>query len=208
MDKKRLAIQFFGHTRTYKKTYESFFKYIVKPNQQDGWEIDIFIHTWDMSSSSSGSWHESQDLFDIHSLSQSDIDDIKQIYNPKAILIEHLEDGARGGGESKKRGNRLREKYEIENNIKYDYVLYIRMDILFATPLNISKYINLYTMDFEMKHYGLPEKHCFCPFNPFVRMPVIDMRYINEGDIVYFTNYPHDEFASCHCKDLFNILID
>ena len=59
-----------------------------------------------------------------------------------------------------------------------------------------------------MKHYGLPEKHCFCPFNPFVRMPFIDMRYINEGDIVYFTNYPHDEFASCHCKDLFNILID
>ena len=86
MDKKRLAIQFFGHTRTYKKTYESFFKYIVKPNQQDGWEVDIFIHTWDMSSSSSGSWHEGQDLFDIHSLSQSDIDDIKQIYNPKAIL--------------------------------------------------------------------------------------------------------------------------
>ena len=208
MDKKRLAIQFFGHTRTYKKTYESFFKYIVKPNQQDGWEVDIFIHTWDMSSSSSGSWHESQDLFDIHSLSQSDIDDIKQIYNPKAILIEHLEDGARGGGESKKRGNRLREKYEIENNIKYDYVLYTRMDILFATPLNISKYINLYTMDFEMKHYGLPEKHCFCPFNPFVRMPVIDMRYINEGDIVYFTNYPCDWFEAYMYSEVFTILIN
>ena len=86
MDKKRLAIQFFWHTRTYKKTYENFFKYIVEPNQQDGWEIDIFIHTWDMSSSSSGSWHEGQDLFDIYPLSQSDIDDIKQIYNPKAIL--------------------------------------------------------------------------------------------------------------------------
>ncbi|WP_180381392.1 hypothetical protein [Campylobacter lanienae] len=208
MDKKRLAIQFFGYTRTYKKTYESFFKYIVEPNQQDGWEIDIFIHTWDMSSSSSGSWHEGQDLFDIYPLSQSDIDDIKQIYNPKAILIEHLEDGTWGGGrESKKRGNRLREKYEIENNIKYDYVLYTRLDILFATPLNISKYIDFYMNDI-MKYWKLPEKHCFCPFNPFVRMPVIDMRYINEGDIVYFTNYPHDEFASCHCKDLFNILID
>ena len=129
MNQKRLAIQCFGHTRTYKKTYDSFFKYIVEPNQQDGWEIDIFIHTWDMSSGSSGSWHEGQDLFDIHPLGQSDIDDIKKIYNPKAILIEHLEDGARGERESKKRGNRLREKYEIENNIKYDYVLYTRMDI-------------------------------------------------------------------------------
>ena len=55
MDKKRLAIQFFGHTRTYKKTYESFLKNIVEPNLKDGWQIDIFIHTWDMSSSSSGS---------------------------------------------------------------------------------------------------------------------------------------------------------
>ncbi|WP_096023174.1 hypothetical protein [Campylobacter lanienae] len=207
MDKKRLAIQFFGYTRTYKKTYESFFKYIVEPNQQDGWEIDIFIHTWDMSSGSSGSCHEGQDLFGIYPLSQSDIDDIKQIYNPKSILIEHLEDGTWGGEESKKRGNRLREKYEIENNIKYDYVLYTRMDILFATPLNISKYIDFYMNDI-MKYWKLPEKHCFCPFNPFVRMPIIDMRYINEGDIVYFTNYPHDEFASSNCKDLFNILID
>ncbi|WP_096018542.1 hypothetical protein [Campylobacter lanienae] len=103
MTQKRLAIQFFGHTRTYKKTYESFFKYIVEPNQQDGWEIDIFIHTWDMSSSSSGSWHEGQDMFDIYPLSQSDIDDIKQIYNPKAILIEHLEDGTHGGGANLKK---------------------------------------------------------------------------------------------------------
>ncbi|WP_086226134.1 hypothetical protein [Campylobacter devanensis] len=208
MIQKRLAIQFFGHTRTYKKTYESFFKNIVEPNLKDGWQIDIFIHTWDMSSSSDGSWHNGRDLFDINPLNQNDIDDIKRIYSPKSFLVEHLQEGAHGGGESKKRGNRLRERYEIENNIKYDYVLYTRLDILFATPLNISKYIDLYTMHFEMKPYGLPEKHCFCPFNPFVRMPVIDMRYINEGDIVYFTNYPHDEFASCHCKDLFNILID
>ncbi|WP_180383410.1 hypothetical protein [Campylobacter devanensis] len=207
MIQKRLAIQFFGHTRTYKKTYESFFKNIVEPNLKDGWQIDIFIHTWDISSSSDGSWHEGQDLFDIYPLSQSDIDDIKQIYNPKAILIEHLEDGTHGVVESKKRGNRLRERYEIENNIKYDYFLYTRMDVLFASPLNIQRYIDLYTKG-SMKNFPLPQKHCFAAFNPFVRMPVIDIRYINEGDIVYFTNYPHDDFEPEKCLELFIIMID
>ncbi|WP_236862245.1 hypothetical protein [Campylobacter vicugnae] len=207
MTQKRLAIQFFGHTRTYEKTYESFFKNIVESNVKDGWQIDIFIHTWDMSSSSDRSWHNGQDLFDIHLLSQDDIENIRKTYNPKKILVEHLQEGAHGGGESKKRGNRLRESYEKENSVKYDYILYTRMDILFASPLNIQRYIDLYTKG-SMKNFPLPQKHCFAAFNPFVRMPVIDIRYINEGDIVYFTNYPHDEFKPEKRLELFIIMID
>lgn len=207
MIQKRLAIQFFGHTRTYKKTYESFFKNIVEPNLKDGWEVDIFIHTWDMSSSSDRSWHNGQDLFDIHLLSQDDIENIRKIYNPKKFLVEHLQEGIHGGSESKKRGNRLRESYEKENSIKYDYILYTRMDILFVSPLNIQRYIDLYTQG-SMKNFPLPQKHCFAAFNPFVRMPVIDIRNINECDIVYFTNYPHDEFVLEKRLELFIIMID
>ncbi|WP_180381505.1 hypothetical protein [Campylobacter devanensis] len=59
-----------------------------------------------------------------------------------------------------------------------------------------------------MKNFPLPQKHCFAAFNPFVRMPVIDIRYINEGDIVYFTNYPHDDFEPEKCLELFIIMID
>ncbi|TWO29331.1 alpha-2,3-sialyltransferase [Campylobacter lanienae] len=207
MTQKRLAIQFFGHTRTYKKTYESFFKHVVEPNLKDGWEIDIFIHTWDMSSSRDRSWHNGKDLFDINPLNQNDIDDIKRVYKPKKLLVEHLQEGAHGGGESKKRGNRLRESYEKENSVKYDYILYTRMDILFASPLNIQRYIDLYTKG-SMKNFPLPQKHCFAAFNPFVRRPVIDIRYINEGDIVYFTNYPHDDFKPEKRLELFIIMID
>ncbi len=81
------------------------------------------------------------------------------------------------------------------------------MDILFASPLNIQRYIDLYTKG-SMKNFPLPQKHCFAAFNPFVRMPVIDIRYINEGDIVYFTNYPHDEFKPEKRLELFIIMID
>ncbi|WP_180381812.1 hypothetical protein [Campylobacter sp. P0103] len=59
-----------------------------------------------------------------------------------------------------------------------------------------------------MKNFPLPQKHCFVAFNPFVRMPVIDIRYINEGDIVYFTNYPHDDFQPEKRLELFIIMID
>lgn len=111
------------------------------------------------------------------------------------------------GGESKKRGNRLREFYEKENSIKYDYVLYTRLDVLFTSPLNIQRYIDLYTKG-SMKNHTLPQKHCFVAFNPFVRMPIIDIRYINEGDIVYFTNYPHDDFRPDRCQGLFVTMID
>jgi hypothetical protein len=81
------------------------------------------------------------------------------------------------------------------------------MDILFASPLNIQRYIDLYTKG-SMKNFPLPQKHCFAAFNPFVRMPVIDIRYINEGDIIYFTNYPHDDFNPEKRLELFIIMID
>ncbi|EAH8660000.1 hypothetical protein EWH67_09410, partial [Campylobacter coli] len=61
--KKKLAIQLFGHMRTYEQTYEKFKENIINVNLQDGWEIDLFIHTWNKFNSSSKSWHESLNLF-------------------------------------------------------------------------------------------------------------------------------------------------
>ncbi|MDL0089932.1 hypothetical protein NYG85_11250, partial [Campylobacter sp. PS10] len=204
---KRLAIQFFGHTRTYKKTYESFFKYIVEPNKNDGWEIDIFIHTWDMTSSDAKTWHSGRNNFIETPLTQETKDEIKTIYNPKVFVVEHLEAGVNGRYETKRKTNKLREKYEIENNIKYDYILYARLDILFAKPLRLQTYIDLYNNG-AMKNFSLPEKHCFAPFNPFFRMPVIDMRYVNEGDILYFANHSMNIPNATTNENLYSILID
>lgn len=87
MTQKRLAIQFLVIQEHIKRLMRVFLKNIVEPNLKDGWEIDIFIHTWDMGSSSDRSWHNGKDLFDINLLSQNDIDDIKRVYKPKKLLV-------------------------------------------------------------------------------------------------------------------------
>ncbi|EAL3411133.1 hypothetical protein A9L80_09355, partial [Campylobacter coli] len=60
---KKLAIQLFGHMRTYEKTYKKFKENIIDVNVQNNWEIDLFIHTWDKFNSSSKSWHKDLNLF-------------------------------------------------------------------------------------------------------------------------------------------------
>ena len=42
----RISIQFFGHTRTFRKTYRSFYKHVIDANPSE--QIDMFMHTWSL----------------------------------------------------------------------------------------------------------------------------------------------------------------
>ncbi len=190
---KKLAIQLFGHMRTYEKTYKNFLKNIVEANKDDGWEIDIFIHTWDKLSSSEGSWHAKHKIFkNEREIQSEEVDEIIKIYNPVAISVEKLPDGIHGGLLSKQRGNRIRERYQITHSIDYEYIIYTRADVLFCTPLKVQRYID------EIKKSGrtLPDKHVFCGNNFFRRSQVADPRYINEGDIIYFSSASQECYKS------------
>ncbi|WP_257927633.1 hypothetical protein [Campylobacter lari] len=202
--KKKLAVQFFGHLRTYEKTYEKFFENIIRPNTPD-WDIDIFIHTWNKLSSSDGSWHKDKKLFDERELMPSDIETVKNIYKPKMLNIEVLTNGKHGGALSKKRGNEIREEYQLRNNISYDYILYTRPDVLFVSPLKINKYLNEYI---KYPFLSLERKHVFCGNNFFRRMSIADPRYVNEGDIVYISSHSQDCYKPEDNKDFIVIPID
>lgn len=206
MTQKRLAIQFFGHLRTYKDTYESFFKHIVEPNLKDGWEIDIFIHTWDkMSEPEHGKRYG---LYDTRQVTQDDIKDVNKIYKPKCFDIDHF-DGGDGLLLTKTRGNISRNHYCKKHKIHYDYILYTRFDLLFKTDLSINKWINLYATSWHLKSVGgIPEKHCFMAINPFSWLKVIDMRVVNEGDLLYFSNCSFDNPKPWKQNDIYPILID
>ena len=54
---KHLAVQLFGHLRTFEKTFNSFYNNVVKPNEDAGYSIDIFIHTWDEFECTTQQWH-------------------------------------------------------------------------------------------------------------------------------------------------------
>lgn len=184
---KKIAVQMFGHLRTFEHTYKSFFENLINPNKEDGYEIDIFIHTWDKLEANA-TYHNLN--IDLSNKTISDLDKLKisQIYLPKKILIEE-QIYQHGASISLDKVSKLREEYEKENNIKYDYIIYTRPDIFFIKPLKINKYISLYKNDPELKNLDLPNKHIFCGNNMFTRMNVADPRYVNECDLIWFCKF-------------------
>ena len=54
---KKIAIQLFGHLRTYRKTFGSFKRFLVDANVNDGDQVDIFMHCWDQIEAVDLTWH-------------------------------------------------------------------------------------------------------------------------------------------------------
>ena len=189
---KRLAIHFYGFMRTFKDTYNSFKSNILEVNQQD-YEVDIFIHTWDTYNSLDTSkesfdlWHKDLDYYPTMNekfLSDNDKNDILNFYKPKKMLIEKLEDGVYGRYITSSKVVQLRKEYEKENNFKYDAFLYLRPDLMFKTPLRILGYIN-YWKDNPI----LDTKIVWCAHSSFSRMAIADPRVVTECDIIFFTKF-------------------
>tara|TARA_Y100001938_G_scaffold138511_1_gene204120 strand:+ start:95 stop:796 length:702 start_codon:yes stop_codon:yes gene_type:complete len=132
------ALLLFGHMRTFKECS----KYL-KQNLLNDTEYDIFIHTWDENEAKTKSHHNEH--MDVKKFSEDEKNEIKNIYNPKNIIIETQivddydttcpnneinADGQRNMIKSLFMVNQLKKQYEIENNFTYDVVLKMRPDIL------------------------------------------------------------------------------
>ncbi len=201
---KRLAIMFYGHARTYAKTYKNFVKFVKNINKD--YEIDIFIHTWDEFSTSFGSVNQGRNYYPTLSgkkLENKDILDIKNKYNPVKMEVSTLSPNTHGLKVSYEKVRTLRLAYEKEKQISYDFILTTRLDILFLRPLNIDFYINLYKNHRELSKVPLPKNFVFCSTQPF-RLRVMDSRYANEGDLVFFSNADLSELITF---DFFTIFL-
>ena len=204
---KKIAIHFFGHMRTYKKTYESFFNNFIKPNLYYA-NIDIFIHTWD-EYQTQYSRHQNRVYASMENkkLSSECIMDIKNIYKPAKIKLDTY-DPSLGHGMyvSVKRVNQIRREYEKENNINYDIYIYTRPDILFINPFKLSDYIDFY-LDFHKDKLGIKDKITWCVNNYFRHLPFIDMRFVNEGDLCWINNFDCDVITPRFSSDYFVVPI-
>jgi hypothetical protein len=163
MKEKRIAVQLYGHLRTYKSTYKSLLTKVIEPNELNGYKIDIFIHTWDMlNESNSRCGYTNDDLIKVFDAEKKE--EIENLYKPKKNIIEsqksvenrkikHLLSEKEGepayvdSGRlynmyySMYKSNELREKYEQENNISYDFIIQTRPDISFQTDFNVDEII-------------------------------------------------------------------
>ena len=190
--KQKLAIHCFGFVRTFRDTYHSFKSNVLDINLQD-YEIDIFIHTWDIYNSTDTSkeqfnlWHKDLDYFPTMNgkkLSDSDKKDIIDLYQPKKILIEKLEKGVYGHPITLNKVVNLRVTYERENNFEYDAFLYTRFDLMFKTPIRILGYI-----DYWKGNPVLDTRIIWCGHSSFSRMAIADPRIVTECNIFWFTKY-------------------
>ena len=199
---KRIAIQLFGHLRTFEYTFESFNKYLLKENVLDDYQIDIFIHTWTELDHATINYRnlDGKALTD-KLLTNETLSLVNKLYQPKKIVVESQLDCQNevliekiGQFPRAKKGclnnsytiymvNKLRNEYEYEENIHYDWVIVTRPDIFFKSPFRIDNIINCY-VKFGVK---IPDKAIFHGFNPFGRGNLIeDPRFLAGSDLIFF----------------------
>ena len=154
--KKSIAIQLFGHMRSFQKTYSSLQKHIIKVANRNGFDVDIFIHTWNEIEHTDIRHHYKMDIKNKGKpLLQKHIDFINSNYKPKSILIEkqlslteqeqiiakkhNITDKiSKNMAYTFYKVNELRKDYEKKKNIKYDFVIITRPDIIFFEDFNFD----------------------------------------------------------------------
>lgn len=164
--KKRVAVQFFGNTRTCKSCYKSLNKNIF-----DLYDCDVFMHTWDTIDHDTKTWHKHK----IKSNKGNAVNEslLKKCYPlVKKLKIESAKDldfdlngefyvdnrtfsllGVRSMYYSMEKSNELRQSYEKEKDISYDYVILIRPDLQLLEPIVIDNYINFQNLNSENSIY-------------------------------------------------------
>ncbi|MDR2667391.1 MAG: hypothetical protein LBB34_04775, partial [Holosporales bacterium] len=86
--KKRVAVQFVGHLRSFKKTFKTFRANIIDQNEKCGISIDVFIHTWDELEHTDTPGHYKIDKSRVGKpLTDKDLKWVQNNYKPKSIMI-------------------------------------------------------------------------------------------------------------------------
>ena len=179
----KVAVQIFGHLRTFEETYVSLQKNILSL-----YDCDVFFHTWEniepskktheASHKSNDTGRERCDLGDRDKL----IKKINRYYDPKVLCVEKDRDidaslmlqspiaskirsnysAILSSFYSRYKVNQLRVNYELKNQIKYDWVVSTRPDIDLRDSLDIP-YI---TKQYEMLG-GNSDNSRFCCYPPW-----------------------------------------
>jgi len=187
--KLKVAVQIFGNMRTFEKCAPSLMKHFLKH-----YDCDIFIHTWSKLDHETKTWHIRQtpnkDL-DLTQLRKK----IQSVYKAAKIKIEtqtpkdmgvyeapdsktHSIYGIKSMFYSMEQTNKLRESYELQSKVTYDYVLMIRPDILLKKRLNIQKFTKPFSDD-EIENAVFSAG--------FNNKPIInELRFVGAIDIIFF----------------------
>ena len=200
----KVAVQFFGHLRTFEKTYQS-----VQKNLLSHYDCDVFFHTWDTMEMKfrsyprkPGAWFSDKTTFS--PLAKENIAlKIKKYYNPTTLLIEKSREikpsqetiiqspinpqaklhfpGLISMYYSRYRVNKLRMDYEDKNNITYDWIVLIRPDVKLGREFNIARPVQQYELS------GRNPNNCrFCLYTPWNSWNRKRLSFLSDTDILWF----------------------
>lgn len=160
----KIAVQIFGHLRSYKNCISA-----LKKNLLDRYDCDVFMHCWDVSGYTQNT-----------SVTKDEIAHIKSMYALKDFKMEsqkkhepmripclatskaqHIDIYAmKNMLYSMQQANHLRKLYQQKKNIKYDIVICIRPDIYLKSPIPLDLFLS------EMSVLGASLKNKrFCAVN-------------------------------------------
>lgn len=169
--KLKVAICFFGHLRSYNKCAP-----FLKKNLLSQCDYDLFMHTWSTLDHNTQTWHDLKRLKGLTKetniiasyghLKGLKIEEqkVQELGNIIIKPFEHSEEkkmsvfGIRAVHYSMAQSYSLCKNYALENQINYDYILFVRPDILLNTPLNIKNLIkNLPQKQIEKSFFTLAD---------------------------------------------------
>lgn len=173
---KRLAIQLFGYLRSFKQCYESFFENVVKPFENAGFEVDIFMHSWDFVEGVKVSWSNENAIEATNKPEKTPSkEDLKALYRLKDIAItaqpkhkdsdkfvtmryelDYAFSSILGSYCSVYSVNALRLAYEKQHNLHYDLILCTRADLFFHRPFSLH-FLGENTKNKLFGYYGIME---------------------------------------------------
>jgi MoaA/NifB/PqqE/SkfB family radical SAM enzyme len=144
----KIALCFSGQLRTALHTYENILNYIGDLYK----DCDVFVHTWNVRT-------------DMHSGKVVDMVDertfveFKRIYTPKKMVVEDFllySDLIEPIFHTLRMSDEMRKEYEKESDVKYDFIIKIRPDILFNPDLRlINEITEILKSDYENTIYTL-----------------------------------------------------
>ena len=193
---KRIAILFWGITRSLKYTYPSIKNNILNPLNENNIDYDIYMHTYRLSSKYSNKRAKEVNVklnFNEYTILDPDIikidnqDEIKKIIK----LKEYHTQPDPWKTKYQTLNNFILALYSknectklmMKQNIKYDYCLFIRPDVKFITKFNINWLKNI-DNDPDTT-VCIPNFHCFSGLND--RSAILNY----DNAIIYGTFFDH-----------------
>jgi hypothetical protein len=175
MDKKRVAICFFGQTRTFQVINNTY-----KKLKDDRIHFDFFVSTWN----------------DFQDKSQFDFCKGKEFIDPNVIEFKNNTDRA---AYTIHRVNLQKSNYEVKNNFIYDYVVWTRSEIDFGQEnlLDVIKEKFIEHTDLEVNlHSHLrtdEQEYYYAPADYFFMGTSLSFDLYSTGWKLYFKRYDRFE---------------